>query len=136
VKNLGTGRVAKRTGHQAGRMARSRAHPRYRQAGHPEVDGALAMPGLALNPGDKATKHFRIYSGPREYRRLLLLDNKERTSSTTAPSSAFPPALQPHAAELDERHLRADRQLPARHRAAHHLREGPALAAAKQANRT
>ena len=78
AKNLGTGVWAKRTAITPGA---------WRQAGHTldagkqgifNVDGALAMPGFALNKGDKATKHFRIYSGPREYRRLRLLDNKEK----------------------------------------------------------
>ncbi len=59
----------------------------WRQAGHTldnskqpiqKVDGALAMPGFALNPGDSATKHLRIYAGPREYRRLRLLNDKEK----------------------------------------------------------
>jgi YidC/Oxa1 family membrane protein insertase len=59
----------------------------WREAGHvlntskqaiQKVDGALAMPGFALNPGDSATKHLRIYAGPREYRRLRLLNDKEK----------------------------------------------------------
>jgi YidC/Oxa1 family membrane protein insertase len=78
VKNLGTAVWAKRTAITA---------ETWREAGHSidggkqgihKVDGALAMPGFALNAGDKLTKHFRIYSGPREYRRLRLLDNKEK----------------------------------------------------------
>ncbi|MEO6741601.1 MAG: YidC/Oxa1 family insertase periplasmic-domain containing protein [Chthoniobacteraceae bacterium] len=78
VKNLGTGVWAKR----------SEVTPdTWRNAGHSldaakqalhKVDGALAMPGFALEKGGKATKHLRIYSGPREYRRLRLLDNKEK----------------------------------------------------------
>jgi YidC/Oxa1 family membrane protein insertase len=78
VKNLGTGVWAKRTAitpeawQAAGHALDDAKH------GIHNVDGALAMPGFALNPGDKATKHLRIYSGPREYRRLRLLDNKEK----------------------------------------------------------
>jgi len=55
------------------------------------VDGALAMPGFALNPGDKATKHFRIYSGRAEYPALRLLDNKEKDVSLRLLPAAFPP---------------------------------------------
>ena len=78
VKNLGTGVWAKRTEISA---------DTWRNAGHVldgakqglhKVDGALAVPGFALEKGGKATKHFRIYSGPREFRRLRLLDNKEK----------------------------------------------------------
>ncbi len=78
VKNLGTGVWAKRSEVPA---------ETWRNAGHTldgakgiihKVDGAIAMPSFALNKGDSATKHLRIYSGPREYRRLRLLDNKEK----------------------------------------------------------
>ena len=78
VKNLGTGVWAKRTEISA---------DTWRNAGHVldgakqglhKVDGALAVPGFALEKSGKATKHFRIYSGPREFRRLRLLDNKEK----------------------------------------------------------
>ena len=78
VKNLGTGVWAKRTEVSA---------DTWRNAGHAldgaklglyKVDGALGVPGFALEKGAKATKHFRIYSGPREFRRLRLLDNKEK----------------------------------------------------------
>jgi YidC/Oxa1 family membrane protein insertase len=43
-----------------------------------KVDGALAIPGTALNQGDSVTQQLRIYGGPREYRRLRLLDNREK----------------------------------------------------------
>jgi YidC/Oxa1 family membrane protein insertase len=78
VKNLGIGVWAKRN---------TISPEVWREAGHVldtskqgihKVDGALAMPGFALNKGDSATKHLRIYAGPREYRRLRLLDNKEK----------------------------------------------------------
>jgi len=78
VKNLGTGVWAKRTPitpetwHDAGHVMD------VAKQGIFKVDGALAMPGFALNPHDSATKHFRIYSGPREFRRLRLLDNREK----------------------------------------------------------
>ena len=78
VKNLGTSVWAKRT---------AITPEAWREAGHvldnakqgiQKVDGAIAMPGFALTPGTSATKHFRIYSGPREFRRLRLLDNQEK----------------------------------------------------------
>ena len=78
VKNLGIAVWAKRaevpaeTWRNSGHALESAKQTIYK------VDGALAMPGFALRPGDSATKHFRIYSGPREYRRLRLLDNKEK----------------------------------------------------------
>ena len=77
-KNLGVGVWAKRSEVTA---------ETWRNAGHEldpakgplhKVDGALAVPGFALKEGTKATKHFRIFAGPREYRRLRLLDNKEK----------------------------------------------------------
>ncbi len=77
VKNLGVGVWAKR----------SDVTPEaWRNAGHlldpakgplHKVDGALAVPGFALEKGAKTTKHFRIFAGPRELRRLKLLANKE-----------------------------------------------------------
>ena len=78
VKNLGTGVWAKRTAitpetwHDAGHILDTG------KQGIQKVDGAIAMPGFALIQGASATKHFRIYAGPREYRRLRLLDNKEK----------------------------------------------------------
>ena len=78
VKNLGVGVWAKRSEVTA---------EAWRNAGHEldpakgpmhKVDGALAVPGFALEKGAKSTKHFRIFAGPREYRRLRLLDNKEK----------------------------------------------------------
>ncbi|MEQ1852073.1 MAG: YidC/Oxa1 family insertase periplasmic-domain containing protein [Chthoniobacteraceae bacterium] len=58
----------------------------WRAAGHSlsgsavlhKVDGAIGMPGFALEKGQSATRHLRIYAGPREYRRLRLLDHKEK----------------------------------------------------------
>ncbi len=41
------------------------------------VDGALAVPEFALPPGQSVTRNFQIYAGPREYRRLRLLDHHE-----------------------------------------------------------
>ena len=41
------------------------------------VDGAIGMAGFKLNPGESATRTFRIYGGPREYRRLRELGNFE-----------------------------------------------------------
>ena len=78
VKNLGTGVWAKRTAITPETWRESGHSLDDAKQGIQKVDGALAMPGFALNKGDSATKHFRIYSGPREYRRLRLLDNKEK----------------------------------------------------------
>jgi len=78
VKNLGIAVWAKRaeipaeTWRSAGHALDGAKHTIYK------VDGALAMSGFALRPGDSATKHLRIYSGPREYRRLRLLNDKEK----------------------------------------------------------
>jgi YidC/Oxa1 family membrane protein insertase len=45
------------------------------------VDGAIAMPSIALlakgDPQATATRHIQLYAGPRELRRLRLLDNHE-----------------------------------------------------------
>ena len=57
----------------------------WHQAGHSldgekklqKVDGAIGIPGVALDKGQSITRHVRIYAGPREYRRLRLLDDKE-----------------------------------------------------------
>ena len=57
----------------------------WRSAGHSlagetklnKVDGAIGIPGVALEKGQSFTRHIQIYAGPREYRRLRLLENKE-----------------------------------------------------------
>ena len=57
----------------------------WREAGHPAddtgaragIDGALGMAGFKLQPGETAARSFRIYGGPREYRRLAELGNYE-----------------------------------------------------------
>jgi YidC/Oxa1 family membrane protein insertase len=57
----------------------------WRAAGHSlsgtqvlhDVTGAIGMPGFALEKGQSATRHLRIYAGPREYRRLRLLEHHE-----------------------------------------------------------
>ena len=41
------------------------------------VDGAVSIPDFALTPGQTLTRNFQIYAGPREYRRLRLLDHSE-----------------------------------------------------------
>ena len=54
-------------------------------AGHPVedhgeregVDGAIGMAGFKLPPGETVTRTFKIYSGPREHRRLEELGNYE-----------------------------------------------------------
>jgi len=41
------------------------------------VDSAMQMPGFEVAIGATVSKEFQIYAGPREYRRLRLLDNNE-----------------------------------------------------------
>jgi YidC/Oxa1 family membrane protein insertase len=42
-----------------------------------QVDGAMGLPEISLSPNESATRNFQIYAGPREYRRLRLLDHHE-----------------------------------------------------------
>lgn len=58
----------------------------WRPAGHEikngsmkfyQVDGALGVPEFALTAGQFTTRSYQIYAGPREYRRLRLLDHHE-----------------------------------------------------------
>jgi YidC/Oxa1 family membrane protein insertase len=42
------------------------------------VDGALGLTEIALAPQQEAVRKYQIYAGPREYRRLRLLDNHEQ----------------------------------------------------------
>lgn len=42
-----------------------------------QVDGALGLPEFAVTPQQAITHSYQIYAGPREYRRLRLLDHKE-----------------------------------------------------------
>ncbi len=37
------------------------------------IEGALAMPGFDLKPGESSTEHFQIYAGPKDYRLLKQL---------------------------------------------------------------
>ena len=48
------------------------------KAGLHKVDGALGLREIAIAKGESATRNLRIYAGPREYRRLRLLDNREK----------------------------------------------------------
>ena len=41
------------------------------------VDGAIAMPQIALLPGASEKRNIQIYAGPRELRRLRLFENNE-----------------------------------------------------------
>jgi len=41
------------------------------------VDGALAMPGFTLGPGESATRSFYVVAGPNEHRRLRHLNEQE-----------------------------------------------------------
>ncbi len=78
LKNLGIGVWAKRTAITPEAWRESGHTLDGSKAGIFKVDGAIAMPGFALNKGDSATKHLRIFSGPREYRRLRLLNDSEK----------------------------------------------------------
>jgi YidC/Oxa1 family membrane protein insertase len=42
-----------------------------------QVDGALGVPEFALTAGQFTTRNYQIYAGPREYRRLRLLDHHQ-----------------------------------------------------------
>jgi YidC/Oxa1 family membrane protein insertase len=42
-----------------------------------QVDGAVGLPEFAITPAQSVTRSYQIYAGPREYRRLRLLDHKE-----------------------------------------------------------
>jgi YidC/Oxa1 family membrane protein insertase len=42
-----------------------------------QVDGAIGLPEFAITPQQEITRTYQIYAGPREYRRLRLLDHKE-----------------------------------------------------------
>jgi YidC/Oxa1 family membrane protein insertase len=42
-----------------------------------QIDGAIGIPEFAVSPGQPITRNYQIYAGPREYRRLRLLDHKE-----------------------------------------------------------
>ncbi len=52
-------------------------HPATDQGERSGVDCAIGMAGFKLNPGEAVTRSFKIYGGPREYRRLRELDNYE-----------------------------------------------------------
>jgi len=78
VRHLGTGVWAKRTDISAEKWREMGHALDGEKTGIQKVDGALALPGTALNRGDSATQQLRIYGGPREYRRLRLLDNREK----------------------------------------------------------
>lgn len=42
------------------------------------AEAALGLPDLAMNPGDKSTLQYRIYTGPKEYSRLASYDDERR----------------------------------------------------------
>ncbi len=75
-KTLGNAVWAKRTEiptdtWRAANHALTGSHRLYR------VDGAIAMPELALVAGASETRRIQLYAGPRELRRLRLFDNHE-----------------------------------------------------------
>ena len=43
----------------------------------PAIEGAMGMPGFALQPGQTASFHFEIYAGPKLYHRLSELEHDE-----------------------------------------------------------
>jgi YidC/Oxa1 family membrane protein insertase len=43
----------------------------------PAVEGAMGMPGFALQPGQSATARFQLYAGPKLYHRLAQLEHNE-----------------------------------------------------------
>ena len=57
----------------------------WREAGHSAddagerdgIEGAIGMAGFKLQPNETATRSFRLFAGPREYRRLRELGNYE-----------------------------------------------------------
>jgi YidC/Oxa1 family membrane protein insertase len=42
-----------------------------------QVDGAIGLPEFAVTPQQSVTRSYQIYAGPREFRRLRLLEHKE-----------------------------------------------------------
>ncbi len=42
-----------------------------------QLDGAIGLPEFALTPGQSITRNYQIYAGPRELRRLRLLEHEE-----------------------------------------------------------
>lgn len=56
---------------------RATGHPVEDQGERDGVDGAIGMAGFKLQPGETATRTFKIYGGPREQRRLAELGNYE-----------------------------------------------------------
>jgi YidC/Oxa1 family membrane protein insertase len=42
-----------------------------------QLDGAIKLNGVTVSAGQTVTRSFQIYAGPREYRRLRLLDHDE-----------------------------------------------------------
>ena len=43
----------------------------------PAIEGAMGMPGFQLQPGQTASLHFEIYTGPKLYHRLAQLEHNE-----------------------------------------------------------
>ena len=76
VRELGGSVWAKR-GNLSSDVWRSAGHSLAGETKLNKVDGAIGIPGVALEKGQSFTRHIQIYAGPREYRRLRLLDNKE-----------------------------------------------------------
>ncbi len=76
LKQRGVALWAKRfiVGDEAWREAGHSADDNGERAG---IEGAIGMAGFKLNPGETATRSFRLYAGPREYRRLRELGNYE-----------------------------------------------------------
>ncbi len=56
---------------------RATGHSSEDQGERAGVDGAIGMAGFRLQPGETQTHSFKIYGGPREFRRLSELGNYE-----------------------------------------------------------
>ncbi len=46
---------------------------------HYGINGALGMPAFTLEPGQSMTQKFQIYAGPREYGRLRLMNENQKS---------------------------------------------------------
>jgi YidC/Oxa1 family membrane protein insertase len=76
IAQRGVGVWAKRT-KLAPEKWRELGHGDPGTAEHFAIDGALAMGGFTVPPGESVTRSFQILSGPREYQRLREMNNYE-----------------------------------------------------------
>lgn len=73
---LGNTTWAKRTDISADQW-RLAGHSLTKNIAFHQVEGAIGLPEFALTPGQSITRNYQIYAGPRELRRLRLLDHHE-----------------------------------------------------------